>query len=78
MARTTIEDCLIRIPNRFELTLTATNRARQISAGSEALVESGRNKPIVIALREIAAGKTGVQSPVKSVAEPLFDIVRPA
>ena len=47
------------IPNRFELTLAATNRARQISAGSQPLVESDRDKTTVIALREIAAGKVG-------------------
>jgi DNA-directed RNA polymerase subunit omega len=61
MARITIEDCLNRIPNRFELTLAATNRARQISAGSTPLVEVDRDKPTVIALREIAAGKIGIE-----------------
>ena len=59
MARITIEDCLTKIPNRFELTLAATNRARQISAGSQPLVDSDRDKPTVIALREIASGKVG-------------------
>jgi DNA-directed RNA polymerase subunit omega len=59
MARITIEDALSRIPNRFELTLAATNRARQISAGSQPLLEPDRDKPTVIALREIAAGKVG-------------------
>ena len=61
MARITIEDCLTRIPNRFELTLAATNRARQISAGSAPMVEGDRDKPTVIALREIAAGKVGIE-----------------
>jgi DNA-directed RNA polymerase subunit omega len=65
MARITIEDCLIRIPNRFELTLAATNRARQISAGSQPLVESDRDKTTVIALREIAAGKIGIEMLLK-------------
>ena len=60
MARITIEDCLARIPNRFELTLAATNRARQITAGSAPMVESDRDKPTVIALREMAAGKPGL------------------
>jgi len=45
MARITIEDCLTRIPNRFELTLAATNRARQISAGSQPMVDGDRDKP---------------------------------
>lgn len=61
MARITIEDCLARIPNRFELTLAATNRARQISAGSTPLVEPDRDKPTVIALREVALGKVGLE-----------------
>ena len=65
MARITIEDCLIRIPNRFELTLAATNRARQISAGSAPLVEGDRDKPTVIALREVAAGKVGIEMLLK-------------
>ena len=61
MARITIEDCLERIPNRFELTLAATNRARQITAGSTPLLEADRDKPTVIALREIASGKVGIE-----------------
>ncbi len=65
MARITIEDCLIKIPNRFELTLAATNRARQISAGSAPLVEGDRDKPTVIALREIALGKVGIEMLLK-------------
>ena len=62
MARITIEDCLKRIPNRFQLTLAATYRARQITIGSTPQVEldkSDKDKPTVIALREIAAGKVG-------------------
>ena len=59
MARITIEDCLTRIPNRFELTLAATNRARQIALGATPLVEPNKDKPCVIALREIASGKLG-------------------
>jgi DNA-directed RNA polymerase subunit omega len=65
MARITIEDCLTRIPNRFELTLAATNRARQISAGSAPMVETDRDKPTVIALREVAAGKVGIEMLLK-------------
>ena len=65
MARITIEDCLTKIPNRFELTLAATNRARQISAGSAPLVDGDRDKPTVIALREVAAGKVGIEMLLK-------------
>lgn len=61
MARITIEDCLERIPNRFELTLAATNRARQITSGATPLLDADRDKPTVIALRELAAGKIGIE-----------------
>ena len=56
MARITVEDCLENIDNRFELVLTATKRARQISHGAEPLVQEENDKPTVIALREIAEG----------------------
>ena len=61
MARVTIDDCIKLIPNRFNLTLAATYRARQLTLGSTPLVDAGRDKPTVIALREIAAGKIGVE-----------------
>ena len=56
MARITVEDCLDNVDNRFELVLTATKRARQISNGADPLVEEENDKPTVIALREIAEG----------------------
>ncbi len=56
MARITVEDCLKNIDNRFDLVLTATKRARQISHGAEPLVEIENDKPTIIALREIAEG----------------------
>jgi DNA-directed RNA polymerase subunit omega len=59
MARITVDDCVKYLPNRFELTLAATNRARQIALGATPLVEANKDKPTVIALREIAAGKVG-------------------
>lgn len=59
MARVTVEDCMKNFSNRFELTLAATYRARQITMGSTPMVEPGRDKPTVIALRELAAGKYG-------------------
>ncbi|MBL79597.1 MAG: DNA-directed RNA polymerase subunit omega [Nitrosomonadaceae bacterium] len=59
MARITVEDCLIRIHNRFDMTLAATIRARQISIGSPPMVEVNRDKPTVIALRELAQGEIG-------------------
>ncbi|WP_374347460.1 DNA-directed RNA polymerase subunit omega [Chitinimonas sp.] len=62
MARITVEDCLDRVPNRFDLTLVAAYRARQLANGSSPLVEApGRDKPTVLALRELAAGKIGIE-----------------
>ncbi len=61
MARITVEDCLKRIPNRFQLTLAATYRARQLSSGGTPMVESNKDKPTVLALREVAAGKVGLE-----------------
>lgn len=64
MARITVEDCLKKIPNRFQLTLAATYRARQITIGSTPLIDTekyDREKATVTALREIAAGKVGLE-----------------
>ena len=60
MARITVEDCLEKIPNRFQLVLAATYRARMLSQGHAPRIES-RNKPSVTALREIAEGKVGLE-----------------
>lgn len=54
MARVTVEDCVIRIPNRFELVMLAAQRAREITAGSQLTVERDNDKNPVVALREIA------------------------
>ena len=56
MARITVEDCLDKIPNRFELVLLAAKRAKQLLKGSRPLVET-EHKEIVTSLREIADGK---------------------
>ena len=63
MARITVDDCLEKIPNRFQLTLVAAYRARQLANGSDPFVHgaSQKDKPTVLALREIAAGKVGVE-----------------
>jgi DNA-directed RNA polymerase subunit omega len=61
MARITIDDCLKNIPNRFELTLAASIRARKISIGNSPLVDENHDKPTVLALREIADGKVGIE-----------------
>lgn len=54
MARVTVEDCILNIPNRFELVVTAAQRAKQISAGSPLTVDRDNDKDAVVALREIA------------------------
>ena len=55
MARVTVEDCLQKIPNRFELVMLASKRARQLFKGAKPLVDDD-NREVVIALREVAAG----------------------
>lgn len=56
MARITVEDCLTKVDNRFDLILLATKRARQLAHGKEPTMPWGNDKPTVVALREIAAG----------------------
>ena len=56
MARITVEDCLNTIPNRFELVMLASKRARQLFKGAKPLIDSD-NREVVVALREIAAGE---------------------
>lgn len=61
MARITVEDCLQQIPNRFQLVLAATYRARMLHQGHTPKLENVTNRPNVTALREIAAGKVGLE-----------------
>jgi len=56
MARITVEDCLKKIPNLFQLVLVAAKRARQLANGSHAMVDWENDKATVVALREIAEG----------------------
>ena len=60
MARVTVDDCIHSIPNRFQMTLAATYRARQITSGASPMVDVDRDKPTVIALRELAQGLYGL------------------
>ena len=62
MARVTVEDCLEKVPGRFELVLLGARRAKQLLKGSRPLVEAD-NKEVVTALREIAAEKVSVVYP---------------
>jgi DNA-directed RNA polymerase subunit omega len=62
MARITVDDCLKKIPNRFQLTLIASIRARQLANGAESMIENvNEDKPSVLALREIASGAIGLE-----------------
>ena len=62
MARITVDDCMKIIPNRFQLTLIASIRARQLANGAEPTIENvNEDKPSVLALREIAAGLIGLE-----------------
>lgn len=56
MARVTVEDCLEHMDNRFQLVMVASKRARQLANGSDAHLEWEKDKPTVMALREIAEG----------------------
>ena len=61
MARITVDDCIKISPNRFEMTLAATYRARQLANGAQTMIEATRDKPTVVALRELAASKFGAE-----------------
>ena len=61
MARITVDDCMKIIPNRFEMSLAATYRARQLANGAQPMIDATRDKPTVIALRELAASKFGAE-----------------
>ncbi len=70
MARITVEDCLENIENRFKLVLLASKRARQLSLGTEPLVEWENDKPTVVALREIAENLVNEEMMRASLAAP--------
>ena len=66
MARVSIEDCQRQMPNRFALVVVAANRARQLMASSQALIDT-KNKEAVTALREIAEGKVTFKGAIKTL-----------
>ena len=66
MARITVEDCLEKVGNQYDLVLLAKERTSQLNSGSEMLVEEDNDKKTVIALREIANGKLDVEELRKS------------
>jgi DNA-directed RNA polymerase subunit omega len=61
MARVTVEDCIVKVPNRFDLVMRAAQRARAVSAGSALTVERDNDKNPVVALREIAEETVDVE-----------------
>jgi DNA-directed RNA polymerase subunit omega len=72
MARVTVEDCLVHIPSRFDLTLVAAKRARQLARGAEARLPWNDHKSTVLALQEIAGGQIGASV----LAEPELPVVQ--
>ncbi|MCK5808127.1 DNA-directed RNA polymerase subunit omega [bacterium] len=73
MARVTVEDCLENISNRMELIVLASKRARQLLDGSDPLISNVKgNKEVVLALREIAAGKIGLKKVDEKAKRPRF------
>jgi DNA-directed RNA polymerase subunit omega len=73
MARVTVEDCLDHVENRFKLVLLASKRARQLSMGTEPLVEWENDKPTVVALREIELGLVNEEMMAAVLAKPIED-----
>jgi DNA-directed RNA polymerase subunit omega len=71
MARVTVEDCVLKVPNRFELVLLAAQRGRDISSGSKLTVERDNDKNPVVALREIADDTVSLDSLRNSVVSGL-------
>ncbi len=71
MARVTVEDCLGKVENRFQLVLVASKRARQLANGVQPLVEWENDKPTIVALREIAEGLIDASI----LEEPLYPVM---
>lgn len=75
MARVTVEDCVEKIPNRYELLMVAAQRAKDIESGSPLLVDRDNDKNSVVALREIAENKVSIENLQKSLVMNLQKIV---
>jgi DNA-directed RNA polymerase subunit omega len=74
MARITVEDCMPYVDNRFALVFLAFKRARQLIAGARPLTDVLKNKPPVLALREIASGKVKFDRDVREALSGKFDV----
>jgi len=77
MARVTVEDCVLQIPNRFELVMLAAHRARGLGSGAELKVERDRDKNPVVALREIAETKLDLGGLEESLIKSLQKRIEP-
>jgi DNA-directed RNA polymerase subunit omega len=73
MARITVEDCLPLVDNRFALVLLGAKRARQLMAGARPIIEISKNKPPVLALREVATSKVRFDRDVREALSGKFD-----
>ena len=77
MARITVEDCLPLVENRFALVLLGAKRTRQLMAGARPLQENSKNKPAVLALREVATGKVRFDRSVRDALQGKYDPPKP-
>jgi DNA-directed RNA polymerase subunit omega len=76
MARITVEDCVQHVDNRFALVILAVKRTRHLIAGAKPLVDTSKNKPTVMSLREIATGKVKFDRDVREALSGKFDPVK--
>jgi DNA-directed RNA polymerase subunit omega len=77
MARVTVEDCVLQIPNRFELVMLSAHRARALASGAELKIDRDRDKNPVVALREIAEQKLELGSLEESLIKGLQKRIEP-
>ena len=75
MARVTVEDCIEKVPNRFDLVLLSAHRARNIAAGAQLQIERDRDKNPVVALRELAEEKLDLASLTESLVSGLQRVI---
>ena len=77
MARVTVEDCIVQVPNRFELVMLSAHRARALASGAELKLERDRDKNPVVALREIAEEKLELGSLEEALIKGLQKRIEP-
>ena len=77
MARVTVEDCILQVPNRFELVMLSAHRARALASGAELHVERDRDKNPVVSLREIAEQKLDLAGLEESLVKSLQKRIEP-